>query len=77
MPKILTRLHFYVSKAGRRLGKPDVLDRPEFPEGIVQLYPRALLAQAAHEDLAVLIPLVVTRLVSRSRLNIDTSSEFY
>ena len=77
MPKILTRLHFYVGKAGRRLGQPDVLDRPELAEGIVELYPRALLAQAAHEDLAVLIPLVVTRLVSRSRLNIDTLSEFY
>ena len=73
MPKIITRLHFYVGKAGRRLGKPDVLDRPELPEGIVQLYPGALLAQAANEDLAVLIPLVMTSLVSRSRLNIDTS----
>ena len=73
MPRMLTCLHFYVGEAGRRLGKPDVLDGSELPEGIVKLDPRALLTEPAHEDLTVLVPLIVTRLVPRSRLSIDQS----
>ena len=73
MPKILTCLHFYVSKAWWSLGKPDVLDRPELPERIIQLNPRPLLAEAAHEDLAVLVPFIMTSLVSGRRLSIDQS----
>ena len=73
MPRILTCLHFYIGKAWWGLGKPDVLDRPELPEGIIQLDPRPLLAEAAHEDLAVIVPFVVTRLVPGGRLNIDQS----
>ena len=75
MPRILTCLHFYVGKAWWSLGKPDVLDRPELPEGVVQLNPRPLLAEAAHEDLAVIVPFVVTRLVSGRRLNNIDQSE--
>ena len=73
MPRILTCLHFYVSKAWGSFGKPDVLDRSELPERIVQLNPRPLLAEAAHEDLAVLVPFIMARLVSGRRLNIDQS----
>ena len=73
MPRILTCLHFYVGKAWGSLSEPDVLDRPELPERIVQLNPRPLLAEAAHEDLAVLVPFIMTSLVSWRRLNIDQS----
>ena len=75
MPRMLTCLHFYVGKAGRRLGKPDVLDGSELPEGVVKLDPRSLLAKPANKDLTVLVPLVMTRLVSRSRLNIGQSED--
>ena len=75
MPRMLTCLHFYVGKAGRRLGKPDVLDGSELPEGVVKLDPRALLAEPAHKDLTVLVPLVMTRLVSRGSLNIGQSED--
>ena len=73
MPKMLTCLHFYVGEAGRRLGKPDVLDGSELPEGVIKLDPRALLAEPAHKDLTVLVPLVMASLVSRGRLNISQS----
>ena len=75
MPRMLTCLHFYVGEAGRRLGKPDVLDGSELPEGIVKLDPGALLAETAHKDLTVLVPLVMAGLVSRSRLKIGQSED--